>query len=197
MLRVGLTGGISSGKTTVANLFSQLGVPIIDADQIARELTEPGLPAYSSIIEKFGQGILKSNRQLDRKKLREKIFNDVKQKKWLEDLLHPLIKEAIDRQSSTLSAFYCIVVIPLLVETNVFDLVDRILVVETNLELQIKRTMIRDDSSEVQVRKIIAKQARSEDRLAVADDIIYNNAGEEELKTQVSNLNDLYCKLAL
>lgn len=196
MLKIGLTGGIGSGKSTVADLFQQLGAPIIDADLIAREITEADQPAYEAIVTKLGDGILLPDRELDRKKLRDRIFADGDLKQWLEGLLHPLIIKAIAHRTSKLSFAYCIVSIPLLVETHSFDLVDRVLVIETNIDLQIERTMARDSSMPAQVLKIIHSQATGSQRMKVADDIIYNNGDLQQLAEQVSKLHDLYLKIS-
>lgn len=192
MLKVGLTGGIGSGKTTVTELFSKLGAPIIDADLIAKELTEPGHPAYLKIIEKFGEYILLPNGELNRKKLRDEIFSDAEQKKWLEALLHPLIKKSIDLATVNIDFPYCLIAIPLLIETASFDLVDRVLVIETSIELQIARTIARDLVSEDHVHGIIKAQASSAQRLEAADEIIYNHGNLTELAEQVQQLHQYY-----
>lgn len=192
MIKVGLTGGIGSGKTTVANYFGELGAPIIDADVLARELTEPGKAGFVAIVERYGDEILEVSGEFDRKKMRELIFADPDQKRWLESLLHPLIKKAINEKIATLDFPYCIIVIPLLVETKSYDLVDRILTVESSPELQVKRTKTRDNTSEDEVRRIIHTQASEAQRLEVADDVIYNNSDLEELKMQVNKLHLQY-----
>lgn len=196
ILKVGLTGGIGSGKTTVAELFHQLGAPIIDADLIAREITEEGQPAYLAIVKKLGDGILLQENQLDRKKLRDRIFADNDLKQWLEELLHPIIKKAIVDRTSKLDFAYCIVSIPLLVETQSFDLVDRVLVIETNIDFQIERTMTRDSSTPDQVLKIIQSQATGTERMNVADDIIYNNGDLQQLSEQVQKIHNQYLAMA-
>lgn len=196
MLKVGLTGGIGSGKTTVAELFQQLGAPIIDADLIAREITEVDQPAYLEIVKKLGDSILLSDRQLDRKKLRDRIFADDDLKQWLEELLHPVIKKAIIDRAAKLTFAYCIVSIPLLVETHSFDLVDRVLVIETNIDLQIERTIARDTSTPEQILKIIHSQATGSQRVKFADDIIYNNGDLQQLAEQVQKIHIKYLALS-
>lgn len=196
MLKVGLTGGISSGKSTVANIFSDLGIPIIDSDQIALEITEPGQPAYHRILEKFGPDILLQDKRIDRKKLRLYIFSNPELKHWLEQLLHPIIKNDIQQKTLNLNAPYCIIVIPLLVEANARDLVDRVLVVDAGKELQIMRTMQRDDTTAEQAEQILAAQATSAERLAIADDVIYNNDRLDQLVARVQELDKFYRELS-
>ena len=175
MLVVGLTGGIGSGKSTAAAYFQQLGVPVIDADQIAHDLVTPGQPALTQIADQFGQHILTEDGQLDRAKLRECVFADPQQRHRLESLLHPLIREEIRRRIARLQTPYVIVAIPLLVETQQFDLVDRVLVIDTEQQLQIERVRQRDHLDSEAIMAILQAQASREQRLARADDIIVNN----------------------
>jgi len=196
MLIIGLTGGISSGKSTVANIFAQYGVPIIDMDVIAREVVEPGQPALEDIIRLFGQGYLLNNGELNRAMLRDTIFNDTGKRKQLEGILHPRIRETVKSRLAQLHAPYAIIVIPLLLETRQDDLLDRILVVDTAVEEQIRRTANRDHISEKQVKKILATQVDRQTRLDAADDIIRNSDGIDELSRQVASLHQHYLALA-
>lgn len=196
MLKIGLTGGIGSGKSTVAKYFAELGVAIIDADKIARELVATGTPALTKIVKHFGNKILTSRGELDRKCLRKLIFSNPKQKQWLEKLLHPLIYHEMENQLQQVKSPYCILVIPLLVETQQEKLVDRILVVDASQEQQINRTMKKNKISEKEVKTIIATQANREQRLASADDIIYNDNSLTKLKQQVQQLHQKYLILS-
>ena len=195
-ITIALTGGIGSGKTTIANLFKRLGIPIIDTDLIAREIVEPGQPAYSEIIQQFGNAIVAEDGKLDRKKLSEIIFKNSTQKKTLESLLHPLIFREIDRIVQTLDCLYCIVVIPLLVETGKADEFDRVLVVDVTPETQLARTTSRDNISVEKAKAIMSNQISREQRLQIADDVIDNdNVDQTELSGQVSDLHESYILL--
>ena len=196
MLVIGLTGGIGSGKSTVAELFADLGVPVIDTDIIAHELVTPGQTALKEITTLFGNEILNTDGSLNRKALRELVFNSEKKRQQLEAILHPRIREQVQRRLDALSVAYCIVVIPLLLETGQQDQVQRILVVDTPETIQIKRSMKRDDTHEEGIKKIIAAQVDRQTRLAAADEIIHNEGSIEQLKQQVQVLHSLYTKLA-
>lgn len=191
MLRVGLTGGIGSGKSTVAKLFAALGIPIIDADIIAKEVISTP-PTEEALIKKFGTKILRNDQTIDRKSLQTLIFKDLEARKWLETLLHPLIAASIQAQIQQLSAPYVLVIIPLLVETGAFHLIDRVLVIDTTLSNQLHRAMERDSLSEETVEGIIEAQATREQRLSIADDIITNNSDVENLASQVMTLHQRY-----
>jgi len=196
MLVIGLTGGIGSGKTTVCNYFSTLGVPIIDADIAAREVVQPGQPGLEQIIALFGQDILTPDGTLDRDKLRELIFTNATSRKNLEAILHPLIRKQMDEKLADLKAPYAILAIPLLLETNRRDGIDRILVVDADESQQITRAAERDSTKEKQIRAIIAAQCNRKDRLKAADDVIYNSGDLEQLKNQVIDTHNLYLRLA-
>lgn len=195
MLVVGLTGGIGAGKTTVAELFAAHGVPIIDTDIIARKLTEPNTDAFIAIQKHFPK-ILTPEGRLDRPQLRKIIFTDNKQRAWLENLLHPLIRKEVNEQIQQLQAPYCIVVIPLLFEVEFYSSINRILVVDAPEQLQIARVQQRDGSDVAQVTAIINAQARREDRLARTHDVINNSGTEAELIAQVDKLNQMYLKMS-
>lgn len=196
MLTIGLTGGVGSGKTTVTRHFSSLGVPVIDADELARQLVEPGQPAYRAIIEEFGQEILTQEKTIDRPKLRRLIFANSNRRVVLESILHPLVREEVQRQIEKLSAPYCIVSIPLLIETGQTDIVDRILVINSPRQAQISRTVARDGVSAQEVEAIIAAQVGSELRLSMADDVLENNGNVDEIYPKVEALHQEYLKLA-
>lgn len=196
MLKIGLTGGIGSGKTTVAKLFEALGVPVIDADQIARTLVEPGKPALDAIEKAFGPDIIDPRGHLDRAALRDRVFTHRDEKKRLESILHPLVYAEIQNRLNLLNAPYAILSIPLLLETNMQNLVDRILVIDCPIEMQIKRVERRDRLSERAVRTIIDSQASRQQRLSVADDIIDNSGETGELAVQIKKLHNLYLSLS-
>lgn len=200
MLKIGLTGGIGSGKTTVANLFAELGVPIIDTDQIARALVAPHTPAWEKITEHFNHDYLlidEGTQEINRRELRQRVFNNPLEKKWLENLLHPLIREETLRQMNLITEDYCIVVIPLLIESEHDYHLDRILVVDTAPEMQIKRVSERDQVPEEQVQQIISAQVSRDERLQHADDIIENtHIALDQLRNKVQTLHQHYLSLA-
>ncbi len=195
MLVVGLTGGIGSGKTQVAAFFAKRGVPIIDADHIAREIVEPGQPALAEIAHAFGTAALDGTGRLDRAALRKVVFNDEAQRQKLEAILHPLVRASIRNRLATLQAPYCIVAIPLLLETGQRDLIDRILVVDTPLETQIQRAQQRDGVSRAEIEAVLRAQLPREQRLAQADDIILNDASLGILEEKVQKLHENYLTL--
>ena len=196
MLKVGLTGGIGCGKTTIANLFAGLGVPIIDADQIARELTGKGDPALKRISDEFGSRVLNADGSLDRLQLKKIIFDDPIKKARLEAILHPLIFKAIDTKVAQLDTPYCILSIPLLFETKMEAFVDRILVVDCPVEAQIKRVSKRDKLDPILIKAIIRSQVTRAYRRAHADDLLDNTQAENELAEQVKKLHNLYLSLS-
>jgi dephospho-CoA kinase len=191
-LVVGLTGGIGSGKTTVANGFSALGVPVIDTDQLARELVEPGQPALDKIIATFGSEAITADGRLDRDYMRQLIFTDSSRKLQLEAILHPGIRQRIKTLLADIRSPYCIVVIPLLLETRQTDLVDRILVVDSPEKEQLTRVAARDSLSDNAIMAIINTQADRNTRLAAADDIIVNDRGMSELTGSIQKLHRRY-----
>ncbi len=196
MFKVGLTGGIGCGKTTVANLFKSHHAPIIDADEIAHALVTPNSPALDQIIKCFGKDCLSPSGHLVRAKLREIIFNHPQKKKQLEDIMHPLIYAEIERQVQCLSSSYCIIAIPLLLETNMQSSVDHILVVDCIETEQIKRVQLRDQLDSQQINAIIHSQVSRDQRLAEADSIINNTQDNPQLAQQVNHLHHLFSKEA-
>ena len=193
-LLVGLTGGIGSGKSTVAGYFSELGVPVINTDTIARKLVEPGQPALRQVIICFGKQILDPNGALDRARLQTKIFSDPAERHKLEQILHPQIRAEMLRQLQQIDAPYCIVEIPLLLESGWTKDVDRVLVVDTPRPLQIERTLQRGGINREQIEQIMATQMERNERLAAADDIITNDGDLSQLRQQVEQLHRFYRK---
>jgi len=193
---VGLTGGVGSGKSTVADTFSALGVPVIDADQLARELVAPGQVALDEIVATFGTAVIKNNGELDRDAMRQRIYADPAQKSRLESILHPRIRQRIRTLLAGIKAPYTIVVIPLLLETNQADLVDRILVVDTPEKEQLKRVAARDGLSDNAVMAIINTQADRQTRLEAADDVIVNDQDISALTEHVQELHKYYMDIS-
>ena len=196
MFVVGLTGGIGSGKTTVANLFADLGIKVVDADIVSREVVEIGTSALQQISEHFGDDILLGNGALDRAKLRHRIFQEPAERIWLEELLHPLIRQRTIQQLKSAKSSYALLVSPLLLETNQHLLANHILVVDVPEATQIARTITRDNNSEEQIRAILAAQCSRDDRLSKADSIIENIGSTEKLSEKVAILNKKFQDLA-
>lgn len=196
MFVLGITGGIGSGKTAVTREFEKLGINVIDADIAARTVVAIGSKGLKQIQQHFGDDILLTDGSLNRAKLREIIFQNADEKKWLEQLTHPLIREEIIQGLQSSSSPYTILVSPLLIESGQFKLVDRVLVVDVPVELQIKRTCERDNNPQAQVEAIIASQLDRNKRLSYADDIIVNNQTLEHLEQQVAQLNQQYLRLS-
>jgi len=194
--RVGLTGGIASGKSTAAKFFGALGVPILDSDQIAREVVEPGQPPLERLVERFGTSILTPDGHLDRPALRNLVFSDPKARADLEALTHPAIGAAMEERSAAAGGPYQILVIPLLVEKNLRSHVDRVLVVDCAEELQVARLRARDGSTPEEARAILNAQASRAARLKAADDVITNDSGMNAVQEQVSALHARYLELA-
>ena len=196
VLRVALTGGIGSGKTTIANKFEELNVPVIDSDCIARQVVEPGKASLKEIVKNFGEELLNDKGELNRKHLRQIIFNNDEAKQKLEAILHPIIYDEIENQISRLDHPYCLIVIPLLFETKATHRFDRILVIDVPESLQITRATKRDKTSEKDIAKIIQSQVNRDERLKHADDIIVNNASIEELNSSIKKLHEKYLDLS-
>ncbi|MGC7589626.1 dephospho-CoA kinase [Bisgaard Taxon 46] len=197
---VGLTGGIGSGKSTIADLFAELGVPIIDADIVARQVVEKGSPLLSEIVQHFGENVLLENGELNRAYLRERIFQNEAEKNWLNNLLHPAIREEMLRQLHSQAADYVIWVVPLLIENNLTALCQRILVVDVEPQTQILRASRRDQNKVAMIENIMKSQVDRKTRLSFADDIVDNDGDLAEtlplLKQKVLELHHLYSELA-
>ncbi|MBN3080711.1 dephospho-CoA kinase [Pectobacterium polaris] len=193
---VALTGGIGSGKSTVADEFAKLGATIVDADIIARQVVEPGEPALDAIRLRFGDAMLNTDGSLNRAALRQQIFSSPEEKQWLNNLLHPLIQQETQAQFQAVSAPYILWVVPLLVENGLQQRAQRVLVVDVDKETQLARTLARDGISRQQAENILAAQATREQRLAYADDIIDNSRCPNELAPQVAELHRQYLELA-
>lgn len=196
MFVVGLTGGIGSGKSAVTRLFESLGILVIDADQVAREVVEPGEPALDKIASRFGKDALLETGSLDRRYLREVVFAEPKQRNWLEQLLHPIIRDRIMLKLEQSSSRYTILASPLLLETDQHLLVNHVIVVDATEAQQIERTIERDQSNTEQVKAIIAAQMSREERLSKANDIIDNSGTEADLMPLVEKLHKAFLKKA-
>ena len=197
MYVVAITGGIGSGKTTVANRFAELGIEVVDADIIAREVVEPGTPALAAIAAHFGPDVVAPDGQLDRRRLRERIFTDSQAKEWLNALLHPLIRSEMLRQCEATRSPYCLLVVPLLVENRLTSLADRVLVIDVDEATQIERTCRRDGVSREQAQAILASQASRSERLAMADDVLDNQSGTTEtIRARILALHETYLAFA-
>ena len=194
---VGLTGGIGSGKTAVSDQFKALGIDIIDADIVARDVVTPGSDALDAIQKRFGESVLFDNGELNRANLRHIVFSNPDEKQWLNELLHPLIRQNIIAALSQAKSAYCILVAPLLLENKLHHIVDRVLVVDVSRECQIKRTIKRDNSSKAQVEAIINSQISQDERLKFANDVIDNeNLSLKQLSKKVVNLHQMYLDLS-
>lgn len=195
-LRIGLTGGIASGKSTVAELFAELGIPVIDTDVIAREVVAPGMPALKEISNRFGPRMVDTDGKLDRAAMRKLIFSDDQARRDLEAILHPRIGAETRKRSESAGGPYQLIVVPLLTSSALRDFVDRILVVDCNEDRQLERLLARDAETEEQARRILAAQSSREDRLAIANDIINNDHSLEHLRNQVADLDRDYRRMA-
>ncbi|NNL63330.1 MAG: dephospho-CoA kinase [Woeseiaceae bacterium] len=195
-MRVGLTGGIASGKSTVAEIFATLGVPVIDTDVIAREVVEPGRPALEEIRERFGERMIDTHGRLDRAAMRSAVFSDDEARRDLEAILHPRIGAETRRQAAAAGGEYQLIVVPLLADSALREFVDRVLVVDCDEQTQLERLLERDAESLAQARRILAAQAGRQERLDIADDVIVNSGTLEETRNQVRVLADRYSSLA-
>jgi dephospho-CoA kinase len=194
-LRIGLTGGIASGKSTVARRFAELGVAVIDADAAARTVVAPGTPGLAEVAKRFGPGVLTGTGELDRRALRDLIFGDSGSRRDLESILHPLIRAEMDRSAQQAPGPYIVMAIPLLVEGGSRGRVDRVLVVDVDEDLQLRRVMARDGCTLEQARSILAAQASRPARLAAADDVLQNDGTVTDLRQAVDRLHERYLRL--
>ena len=196
VLTIALTGGIGSGKTSIASIFKSLGVPIIDSDTISKEIILPGKPCFKDIVNEFGEEILTNKGTIDRYKLRDIIFNNDKVRIKLENIIHPVVFKNIDTEISLINYPYCLVIIPLLIETKSTERFDRILVIDALESLQFERIVKRDDISPILIKKIIKTQAKRKERLRYANDIIVNNDIIMNLNKSINTLHKKYLGLS-
>jgi dephospho-CoA kinase len=194
--RIGLTGGIASGKSTVADMFAELGVAIIDTDIIAREVVQPGEPALNEIRELFGASVIEADGGLDRSAMRKLVFSNDQARRDLESILHPRIGASTRQQSDAADGPYQIIAVPLLVGSPLRQFVDRVLVVDCHQDIQIQRLMARDSESIEQARRILAAQSSREERLNIADDVVRSDESIEKTRQRVIDLDQQYRRLA-
>ena len=194
-LKIGLTGGIGSGKSAACEIFSELGVPVIDADDIAHNLVKPGMPAFKAITRLFGNEVIASDGTLDRKIIRDKVFANKIDRKKLENVLHPAVYEEISVQAKNINSKYCIISIPLLLETDASNTVDRILVIDVPRELQIERAASRDQTNKSDINAIIDSQISRKNRLSAADDIVDNKGDINALRKRICDLHEFYSNI--
>lgn len=195
-LKIGLTGGIASGKSAAGRCFEALGVPVIDTDQLAREVVAPGEPALQAVVDALGSDLLTPEGSLDRRALRARVFANAAMRQRLEGILHPAIRQALAARLATISAPYVVIAIPLLAETGRSDRVDRVLVIDCPPETQLTRLLARDGETEAGARAILAAQASREARLAIADDVVENIGSIDDLARQILALHQHYQALA-
>lgn len=192
MLKIGLTGGIGSGKTAAAEHFARLGAEVIDTDQLSRELVEPGQPALAEIVDRFGDGMLTPDGRLDRARMRERVFENPAARHELEGILHPRIRDEMLARAARSTAPYVVFVIPLLLETGQQSLVDRVLVIDVPEAVQRTRVAARDGLEDEQIARIMAAQTDRDSRLRLADDVIRNDGSPEALRAAVEKLHHEY-----
>lgn len=193
---VTLTGGIGSGKTTISNIFNKLGIDVIDTDIISKKILAPGSKILIEIFKKFGKVVINKDNSLNRKVLRDLIFNCDDLRKWINKLLHPIIYQKIYKEIKKSKSLWCLIVIPLLIESKIKISVNRILVVDTTIQNQINRVILRDNQDKNNVKKIISIQAASAERLNIANDVIINNKNLNDLFYKVKKLHKYYCLMA-
>jgi|TARA_B100001059_G_C17822681_1_gene579314 dephospho-CoA kinase len=193
---IGLTGGIGSGKSAVANFFQDEGITVIDADELAREVIDKNSPGYKSIVDYFGSKIIDSNGLIDRAFLRKEAFDDDKKKKVLESIIHPLVKDLMTKRIATSNSVYSIIMVPLIFETNSMSNYNRILVIDCDPKIQLERATLRDNNSNEQIQKIIDSQCSREERLSIANDVIPNNDSLENLKVRSLAMHKFYLGLS-
>ncbi len=194
-LKIGLTGGIGSGKSAACEIFSELGVPVVDADNIAYSLVKPGMPAFKEITEMFGNEVISTDGTLDRKIIRDKVFANETDRKKLENILHPAVYEEIAVQVKNINSKYCIISIPLLLETDASKTVDRVLVIDAPRELQLERALNRDKTNKSDIDAIIDSQISRKDRLSAADDIVDNKGDIDNLRKRIRDLHEFYSSI--
>ena len=192
---IGLTGGIGSGKSAVANFFQDEGITVIDADELAREVIDKNSSGYKSIVDYFGSKIIDSNGLIDRAFLRKEAFDDDKKKKVLESIIHPLVKDLMTKRIATSNSVYSIIMVPLIFETNSMGNYNRILVIDCDPKIQLERATLRDNNSNEQIQKIIDSQCSREERLSIANDVIPNNDSLDDLRTRSLTMHKFYLGL--
>lgn len=195
-LRIGLTGGIASGKSAVSARFLALGVPVIDADESARRVVAPATPGLAAVVQRFGDEVLDTDGLLDRRRLRTLIFSAPEERRALESILHPLIRADMENLEKSAAGPYVVMAIPLLIEGRSYDRIDRILVIDVPTEIQVDRLRARDGSSSNQALAILAAQASREQRLEAADDVLTNAGTMAELWRRVDELHQTYLEIA-
>jgi dephospho-CoA kinase len=192
---IGLTGGVASGKSYAAQLFAELGVPVLEADVVARIVVEPGTPGLAAIVAHYGSTVLQSDGALNRRALREIIFNDTAARRDLEQITHPLIRQYVNQWRATQSTPYCVYAAAILIEAGFDQTVDRVLVIDTPEAVQLRRVQARDGIDAALARQMIAAQATRQRRLSCADDVIDNKDEAQDLRTQLLRLHKYYCRL--
>ena len=192
---IGLTGGIGSGKSAAAALFKDIGVDLIDADDLARDSLSINSEGYKLFIEEFGDKYLDENKNINRELIRNLIFNDSDAKSKLENIIHPIVRSGIETFIKNTKSDYCIIVVPLIFETNSSKIYDRILVIDCDVDVQISRTSKRDNQTKSDIENIINKQATREQRLSIADDVIVNNGSLDLLRNEVLKIHKKYLEI--
>ena len=192
---IGLTGGIGSGKSAAAALFEDIGVDLIDADDLARDSLSINSEGYKLFIEEFGDKYLDENKNINRELIRKLIFNDSDAKSKLENIIHPIVRSGIETFIRNTKSNYCIIVVPLIFETNSSKIYDRILVIDCDVDVQISRTSKRDNQAKSDIENIINKQATREQRLSIADDVIVNNGSLDLLRMEVLKIHKKYLEI--
>ena len=192
---IGLTGGIGSGKSAVATLFKDIGVDLIDADDLARDSLNINSEGYKLFIEEFGDKYLDENKNINRELIRKLIFNDSDAKSKLENIIHPIVRSGIETFIKNKNSHYCIIVVPLIFETNSSKIYDRVLVIDCDVDVQISRTSKRDNQTKSDIENIINKQATREQRLSIADDVIVNNGSLDLLRNEVLKIHKKYLEI--
>ena len=192
---IGLTGGIGSGKSAAAALFKDIGVELIDADDLARDSLNINSEGYKLFIDEFGDKYLDENKNINRELIRKLIFNDSNAKSKLENIIHPIVRSGIETFIRNTKSNYCIIVVPLIFETNSSKIYDRILVIDCDVDVQISRTSKRDNQAKSDIENIINKQATREQRLSIADDVIVNNGSLDLLRMEVLKIHKKYLEI--
>ena len=192
---IGLTGGIGSGKSAAAALFKDIGVDLIDADDLARDSLSINSEGYKLFIEEFGDKYLDENKNINRELIRKLIFNDSDAKSKLESIIHPIVRSGIETFIKNKKSDYCIIVVPLIFETNSSKIYDRVLVIDCDVDVQISRTSKRDNQTKSDIENIINKQATREQRLSIADDVIVNNGSLDLLRNEVLKIHKRYLEI--